>query len=940
MSASRLRSSIGWLAIASAFLCAACNDERPPAPPARFNQPNRVAFACFDGDSKSFQVVPLDECRQAGSDRPKLALNALVTQAGRGEVAVVDLHARRVLDSRRDIPGYTFVPVGEMPRAIIVPPQHPQNTYVADFGSRDVRVLRTRALVATVIDSPDAQRVLLQDPKGTGLLAPTDMVLAPDESALFVTVPDAALVLRLPIVRCGADADPSCEDGLIDEAGITSIEMVEPGVPMITPVTPSKYEQLCEFERPELPEPTPISIDAKALAVASRPSALAIDAYCREGEACSPRLLVADAAQPVIHVLDLDKWAADPTTALSTPLVTGAPTSAVVVTPRVPRTIEGEGETQYVYAIDAQDGSVMVLEDGQVLNVNSTPGERQNRLSFSAGAQGATALEVMTPAFDPHGPAAQYVDGWTAEPTEPSSRLDTNDPQMVRDFEDQACTDEDHDLEDPARLRGVFLAVATTDGEVHVVDVHDMELHPREGSGDYACRECATVTPPTDDERKNNELPALRNIPVLVRNQERLQTSFVVESGEEPPSFTPAVLAFRFVVDGTVFTIRSDGSSASPRVPGLGCIACDSALTQAYPLPGDEATSSMPTDAGMPDADVADGGAPDAAAPDSSDDCDGKPARLCVANDPWNSRADSWNAVYEGALPAGGGHGHFVAPDPDDTNDANRTGGLELVADLDFCTAGVLGEDDIADDYVDCDSDSVPTNKVGDQLVITSRPLGRDRLERLERTGDGQLDTCAELRAELDADDKLNVAFEIRRAYADRLVLQTTLLRPIGKAKTFDDIRACYEDSFNFEVRTSQAFTVRGAFSGFEHHVRANDANRCQIDANGDPLMRGRARLGCTFRNHSVQFRLLADSTVDATQRQGVVLQAAYSSRAVKLIFHGNDLGFGAATVVPVQLRYSDVDRKLYMVDVNDRGLLPIPLDKFPPSLTSSGQYN
>jgi hypothetical protein len=315
---------------------------------------------------------------------------------------------------------------------------------------------------------------------------------------------------------------------------------------------------------------------------------------------------------------------------------------------------------------------------------------------------------------------------------------------------------------------------------------------------------------------------------------------------------------------------------------------------------------------------------------------------LCVANDPWSSGANNWNAEYEGPLPASGGHGHFVPPDPEHVDSANRTGGLELVAEIDFCKAGVLGEDDIADDYVDCESDSVPEDKAGDQLVIKSRPLGRDRLERLKRAEETQLDICAELRAGLEADDNLNVAFEIRRAFSDRLVLRTTLLRPIGKAKTFDDIKPCYEDSFDFEVRSSQAFTVRGAFSGFEHHVRANDANRCQIDKSGDPLMRGRARMGCIFRNHSVQFGLEAPGpdSVDATQRLGVILQAAYSSRAARLIFHANDLGFGAATVVPVQLRYSDVDRKLYLVDINDRGLVPIPLDSFPPSLTSTGQYN
>ena len=52
-----------------------------------------------------------------------------------------------VLDSRRDIPGFSFVPVGETPMAIAVPARHPEWTFVANFGSRDIRILTTAALV-------------------------------------------------------------------------------------------------------------------------------------------------------------------------------------------------------------------------------------------------------------------------------------------------------------------------------------------------------------------------------------------------------------------------------------------------------------------------------------------------------------------------------------------------------------------------------------------------------------------------------------------------------------------------------------------------------------------------------------------------------------------------------------------------------------------------
>ena len=45
-------------------------------------------------------------------------------------------------------------------------------------------------------------------------------------------------------------------------------------------------------------------------------------------------------------------------------------------------------------------------------------------------------------------------------------------------------------------------------------------------------------------------------------------------------------------------------------------------------------------------------------------------------------------------------------------------------------------------------------------------------------------------------------------------------------------------------------------------------------------------------------------------------------------------------TVIVEQLRYSETDQRLYMVDINERGLVPIPLDPFPAALSSGGQFN
>jgi hypothetical protein len=924
-------------------LCAlSCNEDTPPPQPARFNRPNRVDFVCVNGA----QVVPRADCASAGEGSP-LAPHALVTQAGRGEVAVVNLRTRQVIDSRRDIPGYTFIPVGEMPRAIVAPPKHPQHVYVANFGSRDVRVLRTRALVATVTEKPDAQRVALSVDGGKTLLAPTDMVLSADEdeSALLVAVPDPSLpgeppkpglVLRLPIRRCDTSADPDCGDGLIDESAITTLELIEPAPAAPVPTAHPRYEQLCNYQRPSddgMPDPevsvTPVDppVDGALASTPARPSALALDTFCPSDQTCPARLLVADSAQPLIHVIDLDAWAAGASKPLLPPLLTGVPTQDVVATPRVPRDIEGKGETHYVYAIDANDGSVLVLEDGQLLNVNEVPGQRADRLLFDAGKSGAAAIEVLTPGFDVQGPAAQYVRGHTDAPP------DVTDATL--------CTDRNHEEQDPARLRGVFLAAALTDGTVHVIDVHDMELQPSDRSDPKGpCRQCAKG-----------------EIPVLIRNHERVAISFVPLEDEPAPSFAPSVAPPTFFVEGVGFGVRSNGSTASPRAPGLACIPCADGLTRAYPIDDDgapapprdtrDAGGDAAVDGGVDaavdggvDAGAAagDAGAGDAAVPSDDDDDEDRcqDALLCVAHDPWSSGEDQWAIDFEGTLPGASDlRGRFVPADAD----GNQTGGLELMTDADPCRAGVLGEEDIAPDYGDPALCPVPTSPAGDQVVIRTLPLGSEYLSQLQRGDKETLELCAELRAELEAEPRLRVAFEIRRAYSDRLVVRSALVRPIGNAKRFEDISVCYEDAVNFDVRSQQAFTVRGSDSGFQHHVVTNSAGRCQVDPDGDALRVGRARVGCPFRNHSLQFQLGAEG-VTRSDFSGVELRTGFSSSAIKLTFRGFDLGFGSATVVPVQLRYSETDQKLYLIDIHDRGLLPIPLDSFPIRLSSAEQYN
>ncbi len=900
----------GWLGLVLIACLTACNNQKPPAAPARFEQPNSVDFVCVVKD----EVRPLAECPPALVDEDHV-MHALVTQASRGEVAAVDFASSKVLDSRRDIPGFTFVPVGELPVAIVVPPNHPELSYVAEFGSRDVRVLRTQELV-TPLNAGDAevQVVPLTAPSASGSVAaaPTRMLLAPDENALIVAVPDQGRVMWLPILRCADDGDTSCDDyGRIDTDNIASIDLAASTDRIAQPPAPAKaaapYGKLCGFPQATPATAPDVTLSDEMLDHAPRPSGLALDAFCIGDSACTRRILVSDEALPLIHAIDLDAIApgTDGSDGLLAPIVTGVATRAVAVTPHVPVTVGNDEATQYVYAIDATDGSVLVTENDRLINVNAAPSARPDRIELTdwldvGTPPAAAALTVLHPSFNVDEPVGQYVFGGAAP-------ANSNTP-------DRYCTDdENHPEEDPARLRGVFLAIATTDGSVRIVDVHDMELFDAgakggDGEGD-ACRKCP------------NDVRA----PAVLRNHERLQGNFITEEGEDVQQLTPEVGTFAFAVDGLLFNVRPDGTSGSPDAPSLDCMACERNQSVVFPEPAEDSDDEE----GSTDVD---GGTAL-----GFDRCAGAtPALLCAGADPWKVSVNSWAATYESAIPgAAGSDAVFIAPgDP-----ANLTGSPEVLAPTDFCSVGVLGDDAIAAAYTgdECNAEADPPT--GDQIQITTPLLGDVGLDQL-KAGEDVLKMCDAAREALKDDATLAPRFAIRRAYRDRLVIEEGLLQPVGTLRTYKDLQQCLGDRpMTYFVRTRDSFLVAQHLNGLPQTVAPDGAGRCVVEKGADPLARGRARLGCTFRNHAFTFRMRKPGKDDPVDEPpaGLSLAIRMLTPASKLICNLGSLGFGgAASVVPVQLRYNQVDQYLYLVDIQDRGLVPITLDAFPPGIDSS----
>lgn len=877
-------------------VASACGSQTPPPSPPSFERPNRIAFACIRADNDV--VAAADCCRGSGKPDWCMAeeydLHALVTQSGRGEVAAVNLYSQHegVVDSRRDVPGYTFVPVGELPSAIVVPPRHPKVTYVANYGSRDLYVLRTQAFLSLPPGvSPVLQVIPIADRAQEA--GPVDAVLAPDEGALFVAVPGLGTVLRMPLQRCSA-GQAACQDGLVMEDAITRIDLsasraLVPGAPP-DPVVSRDYERLCDFPRPAPPAIPAPTLSAAALTAAPRPVGFAIDAFCRAGAACTRRLLIADEALPFIHVVDLDAFASgDAADAVQQPLLVGVPTRAVVVTPRVPETLDAddERETQFVYAIDATDGTVVALQDGHVLSIDADPEGRADRVPLrggdsSGGSSVAVALSVLTPGFDTTGAAAQYV-----KPTPKPSEKDPDPLGCEQDnpmLDDSLCTDCGHLTEDPSRLRGVFLAVAMTDGTVRIVDVHDMELDAGPRS---SCRACPSVP-----------------IPLLARHYPRIGVIFEKDAANHDPDLTPRIVSPTVFVENRGFVLRRDGTTNSPDVPGLRCIDCATVVGSAaeyvhvYPPVED-----VVPDAGMDDMDGgvgADGGVRQSGFDRCPKDA---PSLICAIADPWFASEEQWAVTYEGAIPqTGQGNGRYVTT----VQPYAGTGGLELAVDAaDFCAAGV--ED-------------------GDQVVITS-PLFNDLATRT--TTDEE--TCKKLKKADDEADDDRVLIPIARAFSDRLVLSERGVRVGGRFFSIADVVHCAEGApVAFYVRAGrQAYAVVGTRSGFVHPVVRRKDGRCAVPPDADRLRTGRAYAEQTFQNGRIALvpRGAAENEPDPRLESGVGFRLISPAR--KLEFDATQVRYGSSLVMPADLRYSDVDRRLYLIDILSRGLVPIPLDPF-----------
>ena len=443
-----------WLAVAlAAVLALGCGQNNDPLVPRTFERPGDIAFVCaFTAEgTDQLQVAPtLGSCDGVTGDRDEaFALVGLVTQTASGEVGAVDFRARRVIDADGRVPGFTFTRVGEFPSAIAVSALSPTTTYVASFGSRRVESYPTAAFLSDEPSNVMAGTVPLRG-------APTDMVLGPEKGA-------AANALYVALPGRGAVGQVVIEAGDRSLGAATEVVVTVPGtLPLPTAGVATTYERFCPSSL-AISDPDPAGVRTEILqaGTTAQPHALLVapNGTCTDPLAvCPAELLAADRELPLIHRFAIG---ADGSLSELEPLATGVPTRELALSPPVPVAAPGTAGsdqwTQYLYAIDDTDQSVMVLEYGDPTSPtfgSILPVRGGARVSDRLRLTGpAHSLDVLTPGYD-----ARVL----ADPSSPSTYCSTPIQQ-----------------EGPTRLRGVFLAVGLATGTVQMVDVADLDLSCR-----------------------------------------------------------------------------------------------------------------------------------------------------------------------------------------------------------------------------------------------------------------------------------------------------------------------------------------------------------------------------------------------------------------------------------------------------------------------------
>lgn len=843
---------------ASAVLLLGCQQAPVSVPLRSLERSGDVSFVCVGpGPDGSTQGKNINDCPDYANGANHLL--GLVTQTGRGEVAVIDLTQGSVVDVDPSIPGFNFLPVGANPTHIVSTPGGVASFVgVAEVGKEGIYALPSSCVGAprklasgkfeTVRDltswpacalpsAPGAMAILIDPPidddgnpstppklRASCDAPPTDAAGTPG-TAIAATreqcPADLALETDPPGRRKLAVALPALgEIAIIDAQGLldrtpgsfdpcTVERWVRPAVDL--PASFPKQRVPDDLKPPpgcQLPQ---LNYGPPQASYLSEPSDFALS---------GKELFVADQGAPVIHRFDVS----DPCAIHEEPPL--LPESyeepgRVVTTSKVavsPLTTTGQ---RFAYAIDESEGSVMIFDVSPgssdrtpILRPNSPwlPFEAPDRIAFTSPARDVAFALRDTPIPDPTTGVSVIGTQCNPDPSIPADSVGA----LYRPAPDLSTGPA------PRNLRGVFGFVMLESGQIAVTDIEDF---------DAACRRPESVN--------HSSQPDFRG---CAGDPQKISQYAVTSGGIKRPTVTGEVSCNVVEQNRTrsanFVTNRAETGTTAPSLRSF---------LRLHSPNGDSLPASEAKNPRLLAVDFKSG-----------------PAQVFVGSTLYENTKDAANALNIDpttatedslALPfveprAYVGNEDYTATYEGPIMKARSAGVLELTSprfddsDANFCGRGVQDADvaeTVGSELGAQDPSKFARPHADFVQILSAIPAANDvywksaAAQACGGVSSGNYKCTTEFGASDTPTDGRDLT--ILQAYQDHLVVT-----PRASGTSLSLLRCCFPSAQKYTIRGGEQWVVRGSNSGFRHHMIADASGRCVIDCNPRrELLNGRA---------------------------------------------------------------------------------------------------
>lgn len=721
--------AFGVLAAVVAGASASCSQTPVNVPVRTFEQPQKVDVVCMQINDQSgnplrvdqLQPVPPNECSPVpnGADGPALPnhLYAVVTQVTRGELGVVDLTAGWVIDEDKATPGTNFIPVGANPTDVRVAPDG-AFTFVssADLNKPAIYAIDNHRLLGDSTGLPvggampaplrltDLTACALPQPPQA--LAVATRKSPPRGASPYVLMAvlrtwagNSAKVVAIdptPLIGGGGTpgALPACS-----VLGATQLSTALPGSWQPGPTWPDGVPYVDGGVDVEVPSLGPSCGTADASpagpADAGTPDSGTPDAGdgglpLSLGPLDAPRptsialrdddvhvLYVADAAVPVIHVIDVS----DPTAPrelpplLATSVVDPSRQVAVGDIAISPPTRDYK---RYLYAVDSGNGTLMVFDVTDPAtsprmplrrpHAELNPFQDPDRILFSAPVATVAFVEHDWPAPS-QGKVQPPINQYTGVLCNPNQNaLSDAGVQSIGALyrADQAGQIQAGGTPEgfPNRLRGVFGFATLANGNVVAIDVDDWDAPCRRPDPMQSDSMTGVLDLPQQPPTGPNDLdpyhaPVVFNqsigtagvteeafFPVSAPN--RLRSNFLLSNDPTSGLHVPNLLGLPQLFDVNGAPVAVTGASATSKPIMLPTALPPNFVDPSYLL---DPTAADPSQRNPTSNALASSGAQTAATFLPGTSTTSPPAVRISFDDPTAHIDQDWTVTYEGALP-------------------------------------------------------------------------------------------------------------------------------------------------------------------------------------------------------------------------------------------------------------------------------------------------